>query len=506
MTARRRDPHGRPAAAGVVPVRLAALLVALAAALSGACSPGLPKMQEPGPTAAAMTTVEGLASPPAPQPLPRGAVFEATLEDVSRAGAPAQVVGRVTARNPQWPVRFVIPFEASDIRPGGLYAVRARVLVDGQLWFTSDRLHRVLTDDAGGAGGPVEISMRSVARAGQPPPGGDRDPAGALPAHGLRLPASFRGDLPCADCQGVRHQLDLWPDQVFHLRREWLGKGLVRGDIGRWRLDAGRRALVLQGGTEMPLQFQVLGAERLRQLGLAGQPIVSPLPYELRSEGTLDPADVSLLMQGEFTAQADGARFVECLTGRSHAVAPGPGATQLQRAYLAANRPPGAALHVSFEGTITRRPAPEGDRLVSTVVVDRFVGTWPGQACPRAEATASLFNTYWRIERLMGESVPALPGRREPHLVLRHTDAGRSYAATTGCNQLVGSVESTDGRIAFSRVATTLMACPAPLAGSERQLGEVLARSRQWQVRGSTLVLTGEAGDELATLEAAYFR
>jgi heat shock protein HslJ len=50
------------------------------------------------------------------------------------------------------------------------------------------------------------------------------------------------------------------------------------------------------------------------------------------------------------------------------------------------------------------------------------------------------------------------------------------------------------------------MACPAPLAGSERQLGEVLARSRQWQVRGSTLVLTGEAGDELATLEAAYFR
>jgi hypothetical protein len=27
--------------------------------------------------------------------------------------------------------------------------------------------------------------------------------------HGQRLPASFRGVLPCADCRSVRHHLDL---------------------------------------------------------------------------------------------------------------------------------------------------------------------------------------------------------------------------------------------------------------------------------------------------------
>ncbi len=46
------------------------------------------------------------------------------------------------------------------------------------------------------------------------------DSSAVVPAHGLRPPATFRGDLPCADCVGVRHHLNLWPDQIFHLRRE----------------------------------------------------------------------------------------------------------------------------------------------------------------------------------------------------------------------------------------------------------------------------------------------
>ena len=346
------------------------------------------------------------------------------------------MVGKVTVANPQWQVRFAIPFEASVIAPERSYAVRTRVVVGGQLWFTSDRIHRVLTR---GAGNTVELLLRQVPGVVRTPSGSDGDPAGALPAHGLQLPATFRGDLPCADCEAVRHHLDLWPDQVFHLRREWLGKPpQVRMQIGRWRVDAGRRALLLHGGAEMPLQFEITGSNRLRQFDLAGKRIASPLPYDLRSDGMLAPTDVSLFMEGAFTYMADSPRFVECLTGRSHAVVPGAEATRLQRAYLSQVRTPGAALHVSFEGMITRRPGMEGARLVPTVVVDRFVGTWPDKTCARAVADASLVNTYWRIVRLMGEGVDALPGRRESHLVLRHRDEGPAYAATLGCNQLVG--------------------------------------------------------------------
>ena len=346
--------------------------------------------------------------------------------------------------------------------------------------------------------------QRSGAGVTQPAAGAGRD-AAPIPAHGLRLPAPCRGDLPCADCEGVRHHVDLWPDQVFHLRREWLGKGLIRADVGRWRVDPARRALVLQGGAEMPLQFQILGDGRLRQLDLQGNPIVSELPYELDSDGRLEAADVSLLMGGEMTDLADSARFDECLTGRSYAIAPGPEAARLEQAYLETVSEPGARLYVSLEGTLTQRAGTHGDDLVPTVTVERFINTWPLQACERARADASLVNTYWRMVRMWDEVVAATANRREPHLVLRQTDEGSSYAATIGCNQLVGSAETTAEQITFRGAATTLMACPSPLAELERRLGELLQGTWQWQIRGSTLELKGPAGGSVALFEAVYF-
>src|ERR1700752_4041 len=76
-------------------------------------------------------------------------------------------------------------------------------------------------------------------------------PADAQPPD-LRLPATFRGDLPCADCQGIRYHLDLWPDHVFHLRREWLGRKLTQDELGRWRFDPARRVLSLPGEDDVP--------------------------------------------------------------------------------------------------------------------------------------------------------------------------------------------------------------------------------------------------------------
>lgn len=484
---------------GAVPV----FIVGLGLCLSPAYGAALPveSSHEVNQTESA-ARVSGMASYRERIALPAGAVFEAVLEDVSQADGPAIELGKVAIENPRVPVRFQIAYDPARIAPERTYAVRARITMEGQLWFTSDRMHPVITR---GAGDSVEILLKSVRRS--PSAAGTAAAADPLPAHGLRLPATFRGDLPCADCAGVRHHLDLWPDQVFHLRREWLGKDKdrVRGDAGRWRIDPSRRALVLQGGAEMPLQFEILGPDRLRQLGLDGKPIVSELSYELTSDATLQPADVPSLLGGEMTYMADSARFTECLTGRSYAIAPGPEAERLQRAYLADARKPGAALYVTFEGTLTQRPGMEGGRLVPTVAVERFIGSWPSQACERAKASASLVNTYWRIAQLQGEPIAVAPGRREPHVVLRQATEGLRYAATIGCNQLVGAFEISGDRLSFKRAATTLMACPPPLAELERRLGETLDAVRHWHIRGSTLELKDSAGGSIALLEAVYF-
>ena len=111
-------------------------------------------------------TVAGTATYRERIALPANAVFEATLEDVSRADAPATVVGRARLDNPgQPPFRFSIPYDPSQITTTRSYAVRARVTAGANLMFTSDQSYPVLTR---GAGSQVSILMRRTAGSAGP--------------------------------------------------------------------------------------------------------------------------------------------------------------------------------------------------------------------------------------------------------------------------------------------------------------------------------------------------
>ena len=205
----------------------------------------------------------------------------------------------------------------------------------------------------------------------------------------LHLPATFRGVLPCADCEGLRYHLDLWPDQVFHLRREWSGTAVVRDDIGRWSVEPKSHKLILQGGAEMPRQFEILDAQRLRVLDRSGKRIDSHSPYELKSDGTLAPTEVSLVLGGEMRYMADAATFLECLTRRRYPIALEAQFPDLQEGYRQKVSGPGAPLYVTFEGSIVERPRMEGEGTEPTVVVTRYINAWPDKTCERARPEES---------------------------------------------------------------------------------------------------------------------
>jgi putative lipoprotein len=96
--------------------------------------------------------------------LPAGAVFEATLEDVSRADAPAEVLGRTRIESPgNPPFRFAIAYDTARIDPAHRYIVRAKVTVDDRLMFTTDTAYPVLTQ---GQPGHVDLVMRMSPSAG----------------------------------------------------------------------------------------------------------------------------------------------------------------------------------------------------------------------------------------------------------------------------------------------------------------------------------------------------
>jgi copper homeostasis protein (lipoprotein) len=328
-----------------------------------------------------------------------------------------------------------------------------------------------------------------------------------VPAQDLELPATFRGDVPCVDCVAVKYHLDLWPDHVFHLRRDWSGTDTTRDEIGRWRVDAARRVLLLEGGAEMPLQFAIESPRVLKVLDLDGRPFPSAQARSLQSDGGIEPSALTLFMGGEVKPGGDGLLFDECLTGRTYAIAPGAEAQRLEQEYRSRMQGRAGALYFTFDGTL--RPEtlalPDGTTR-AIVVVDRLVGAWPDQVCERARADAALGNTYWRIVQLRGKPAPTAAGEREPHLLLRQAGGVSSFDATVGCNQFKGRWKNSTHTIAFERTAGTRKACPEPLATAEQRLQEMLDSAAGWRLTGNILLLEDAQGAPLATLEAVYLR
>lgn len=99
---------------------------------------------------AAAATVTGTISYRERMALPPTAVIKLQLVDVSRADAPADVLGEqvLHADGKQVPFVFAIPYDPTKIEPSHTYAVQARVEVDGALRFINDQRYTVLTRGA----------------------------------------------------------------------------------------------------------------------------------------------------------------------------------------------------------------------------------------------------------------------------------------------------------------------------------------------------------------------
>jgi heat shock protein HslJ/uncharacterized lipoprotein NlpE involved in copper resistance len=416
-------------------------------------------------------------------------VLEVVLEDVSLADAKAVEIARIEVPGPgNPPYDFSIEFDPETIQDNHTYSVRARVLVGKRLLFTSDTQNPVIT-----RGAPLEVDILMV-RVGKTP-----DQASL----GLNLPATFKGKLPCADCEELKHQLNLWPDRVFHLHRAWIGTDLTQDAVGLWSVDPSRNALILSAG-EDKLEFEVVAPDRLRLIGRDGAALVGEGNTELLSAGGIKPMDLHLPVRGTVRYLADSARITECLTGRDYPLAVEGDFATLEAAYLAAGVPHGSPLMASFDGTITERPRANGDGTQPAVIVEKFTGVWPDETCEPVRTDASLTNTYWKILRLGDAEIAAGEDRTEPSLTLNESEA--RVSATVGCNQMAGGFNVDGDRRDFGPMVTTMMACQPPLDDWDRRLADVLGATTRWRIDGQALELLDAEGTVIALLEAEYLR
>ena len=443
--------------------------------------------------------------------MPPDAIFDATLEDVSRAGAPSIVVGRARVRGPQNPpIRFQIPFDAARILPAHRYVVRARILAGTRPMFATDQNYPVLT---GGNGRQVSLVLH---------PTSTSDESTSAPAERPVLPpdsrsAIFTGDLPCADCTSVRYQLELFPDETFFLRRTYVGRprSAASDEIGTWVLSRDGRTLTLSRGADDPVRIAIGSPNVLHVLGVSAEGGSATRNDALRLNTGASPLEPRLRMRGLYRNVADAGQFTECVTRQSWPVAQERDNQALEAGYARARGAPGDAVLVEVTGRVAMRPGADGGDRERTLVVERFVGARPGQSCGSSSASAppedtraassedtrdasALENTHWTLLRV-GDAPVRNEGEREPHLVLHSTTRRVSGAAI--CNQILGSYKLQGTSLTFGAVATSRMACPTGM-DVERRFLAALQATRTARVLGRTLELLDAKGRPVARFEA----
>jgi putative lipoprotein len=95
-----------------------------------------------------------------PMAIPRDAIVEVSLLDLSGGTSPVVIAEQRFRAARQVPIGFDLPYASSRIARGHVYGVRARILVDGALWFVNEQPALVLT---GGHPSVAQILVRPAA-------------------------------------------------------------------------------------------------------------------------------------------------------------------------------------------------------------------------------------------------------------------------------------------------------------------------------------------------------
>jgi uncharacterized lipoprotein NlpE involved in copper resistance len=89
---------------------------------------------------------------------------------------------------------------------------------------------------------------------------------------------TYKGVVPCADCEGIETEISLSLDMTYTIRTRYLGKGdqKVFEEKGKFSWNEGGSIITLLGIQNGPTKYQV-GENHLTQLDLKGNKIVGAL-------------------------------------------------------------------------------------------------------------------------------------------------------------------------------------------------------------------------------------
>lgn len=187
---------------------------------------------------------------------------------------------------------------------------------------------------------------------------------------------SWRGVLPCADCEGIETSLFLEKDGTWVMNQHYQGAKAPSSfaSYGTWARTADKLVLTDTKGEKR--YFRAKG-EGLEMLDIQGNPIESQFNYTLAPVTAALPA-TPMAMRGMYFYMADAAIFTDCATGKKVSVANN---AQLERDYAAARGSDTKPVLLTVDGHFTLEANPDSGERVKTLVPDRDARFEAGKNC-----------------------------------------------------------------------------------------------------------------------------
>lgn len=239
---------------------------------------------------AAAQTISGTATFASRAALPKDAVFEAMLLDVSRMDVAADELGKTRIESPgNPPITFSISFDRARVVETRSYVVRATIRTPDRLLFTTDTAYPVLTR---GHGSEVALTLRAVSNP-MPPQVKPKPPEGEVSIETVFWRLSRLGDEEVTFPPGARE-----PHLVFEAGDR------VSGADGCNTL----RGLYQRSGTAIkigPLVGSRIACDEARGLDARFREAVGSATSLEASATTLDLLDHAGVVVARFTARRD---------------------------------------------------------------------------------------------------------------------------------------------------------------------------------------------------------
>jgi copper homeostasis protein (lipoprotein) len=196
-----------------------------------------------------------------------------------------------------------------------------------------------------------------------------------------KLPATFIGELPCADCPGIRYQVDLFPDHTFFSRMIYEERNTSFDELGKWETSKDGKTLNLLSSEGPREQWAIHESNTLHKLDANGHEIESKLNFDLHRSDKFSPIEPKLKLRGMYSYTGDAGLFQECSTGKRWTVATEKDNAALKTAYEKARQGSGEGLLVTVQGQVVSRPKTEGQGGQMALIVEKFLNSEPGKTC-----------------------------------------------------------------------------------------------------------------------------